>query len=64
MTNNHEIFEILNSKYKHWETLYDLYDQVRQAYWLAGIDIFSVFCKNNKKNEEFINEFNKTSFNI
>ena len=63
MTPLKDLINILNSKYKHWESLKEIYDQVKEIYGSVYTPwIFWEFVKTNKKNKNFMQEFEKTSF--
>jgi hypothetical protein len=58
-----QLNKILLSKWKCGETLLNLFQDVREIYGqVSGGEIFYCFAKANKKNQKFMEEFNRTAF--
>ena len=56
---------IMQSKYKHGESLYSIFEQTKAGYERGAAQvIFHSFVKKNRENKAFMNEFNSTVFNL
>lgn len=54
---------ILQSKYKNWEKLEEIFKQLKESFWAVySISIFQEFCLKNKKSKAFNEEFQKSCF--
>ena len=62
------LLSIMQSKYKHGESLYSIFEQTKAGYERGTAQaIFHAFIRKNQKDTKFMNdmnEFNSTVFNL
>lgn len=66
LTMDELLLNIMQSKWKHGDSLFTIFQEVKQGYRDSATaqSIFHGFIKKNQHDEKFMDEFNSTSFDL